>query len=226
MAGNLEVEDILRRKGFNKPLVVCPQFGVDPQIFKPTAPPNQFTRSGVFTIGYFGRLVPEKGLHLILEAGAKLKGDWRVIFVGKGDRQAELQALAERLNIGDKIEFIPTINSVDVPAYMSGLDVLVLPSLTRPNWKEQFGRVLIEAMACEVPVVGSNSGEIPNVIGEAGLIFPEGDAEALAKALQQLLDDTGLRQELAMKGLARVSEHFTQTQIAKKHLELYKLCFG
>ena len=62
------------------------------------------------------------------------------------------------------------------------MDVSVLPSLTRPNWKEQFGRTLAEAMSCETPVIGSDSGEIPHVIGDAGLIFKEGDAQALAGA--------------------------------------------
>ncbi len=104
---------------------------------------------------------------------------------------------------------------------MSGLDVLVLPSRTWSNWKEQFGRVLIEAMACEVPVVGSDSGEIPNVIGDAGLVFPEGDAPALAGCLQKLMDDTGLRVQLAECGLERVKANFTQAQIARRHLELY-----
>jgi glycosyltransferase involved in cell wall biosynthesis len=226
MAGNLEVEAILRRKGFNKPLVVCPQFGVDPQFFRRSIPPKEFARPGVFTIGYFGRLVPEKGLNLILEAAAKLKGDWRVVFVGKGDSQTELEELAARRNITGRVQFLPSVNSVDVPAYMSGLDVLVLPSLTRSNWKEQFGRVLIEAMACEVPLVGSDSGEIPNVIGEAGIVFPEGNVEAFAKALQSLLDDSDLRRDLAAKGLARVNAYFTQAQIANKHLELYKQCFN
>jgi glycosyltransferase involved in cell wall biosynthesis len=226
MAGNLEVEGILRRKGFDKPVVVCPQFGVDPHIFRKVEPPKEFARPDVFTIGYFGRLVPEKGLHLVLEAAAKLRGDWRVVFVGKGDSQTELEELAQRRNIAAKVQFIPSVSSTAVPAYMSGLDVLVLPSLTRPNWKEQFGRVLIEAMACEVPLIGSNSGEIPNVVGEAGIIFPEGEVNALAKALQDLLDDPKLRQALAAKGLARVQAHFTQAQIANKHLELYRQCFG
>ena len=71
--------------------------------------------------------------------------------------------------------------STEVPAVLRALDVLVLPSLTTPSWKEQFGRVLQEAMACAIPVVGSDSGEIPHVIGDAGLVTPEGDAAALRR---------------------------------------------
>ena len=87
-----------------------------------------------------------------------------------------------------------------MPAAAERLDCLALPSLTRPNWKEQFGRVLVEAMACQVPVVGSDSGEIPNLVGDAGLIVPEGDAAALAAALRRLRDDAVLRASLGWPG--------------------------
>jgi glycosyltransferase involved in cell wall biosynthesis len=99
--------------------------------------------------------------------------------------------------------------------------MLVLPSLSRPNWVEQFGRVLIEAMACGVPVVGSASGEIPWVIGDAGVLFPEGDIEALAQALQELIDDEGRRAQLAEKGRARVLGQFTQAQVAEATARVY-----
>ena len=81
------------------------------------------------------------------------------------------------------------VPSTEIPRLLNELDVLVLPSLTRRNWKEQFGRILIEAMACEVPVVGSSSGEIPHLIADAGLVFPEGDVEALRDALCKLMQD-------------------------------------
>jgi glycosyltransferase involved in cell wall biosynthesis len=109
-----------------------------------------------------------------------------------------------------------------MPAHLRRLHALVLPSLTRPNWKEQFGRVLIEAMACGVPVVGSDSGEIPNVIGEAGLVFPEGDAEALRAALARLRDDRDLWGHLAVAGRARVLAEFTHAQVAQKTYRVYR----
>ena len=87
-----------------------------------------------------------------------------------------------------------------MPVWSQRLDALAVPSLTMPNWKEQFGRVIIEAMAAAVPVVGSDSGEIPRVIGDAGLVTPEGDAGALAEALQLLMDDEAERQRLALRG--------------------------
>jgi glycosyltransferase involved in cell wall biosynthesis len=105
---------------------------------------------------------------------------------------------------------------------MQQLDALVLPSRTTPSWREQFGRVLVEAMSCEVPVVGSSSGEIPHVIGGAGLVFPEGNPPALANALRLLLHDERLRRELGRRGRARVLAHYTQAALARGYAAVYR----
>jgi glycosyltransferase involved in cell wall biosynthesis len=105
---------------------------------------------------------------------------------------------------------------------MRQLDVLVLPSISRPNWKEQFGRVLVEAMACGVPVVGSTCGEIPNVVGDAGLLFPEGDVAGLRDCLARLQADAELGARLAEAGRARVAERFTQQRIAAETVAVYR----
>jgi len=97
-----------------------------------------------------------------------------------------------------------------------------LPSHTTRAWKEQFGRVLIEAMSCGVPVVGSSSGEIPNVIGDAGLIYPEGDVRALATTLQRLAEQPELYADLARRGRARVLERYTQAALARQYYEVYR----
>jgi glycosyltransferase involved in cell wall biosynthesis len=109
-----------------------------------------------------------------------------------------------------------------VPDRLRALDALALPSLTRPNWKEQFGRILIEAMACGVPVIGSDSGEIPHVIGDAGLIFPEGDVEALRSCLVRLMAEVPLQRELAERGRARVLAHYTQARVAEATRAVYR----
>jgi glycosyltransferase involved in cell wall biosynthesis len=110
--------------------------------------------------------------------------------------------------------------------YLQGFTALVQPSLTRKHWKEQFGRALMEALACGVPVVGSDSGEIPYVVGDAGLIVREGDAMALRGALQRLLEQPALRQELGRRGRARALEHFTHAQIAAKTVDVYRSILG
>jgi glycosyltransferase involved in cell wall biosynthesis len=102
------------------------------------------------------------------------------------------------------------------------MDCLVLPSRTTKKWKEQFGRVLIEAMACEVPVIGSDSGEIPNVIGESGLVFREGDADDLYSKLEVLINNKDVGVKLAEKGRQRVLNNFTQEKVAKETYKIYQ----
>lgn len=221
LAGTAAAADVLRAKGYAGPLAVIPQFGTSPDLFQPAArrPERQFT------IGYIGRIVPEKGLQILLRAAALMEGDWRLRLVGGGSAREEMEALARSLGIGDRTAFIGQLPSTDLPAEYHKLDVLVLPSLTRPNWKEQFGRVLVEAMASGVPVLGSDSGAIPGVIGDAGLIVPEGDVDALAAALRDLRDQPALRAELVEKGRARFLAHFTHERIAEATVGVYREMF-
>ncbi len=231
IAGNEEAAQILRRKGFRQPLTVIPQFGVDPDIYQPM-PGVRAARqallpgvtSSTFVIGYVGRLVEQKGLSVLLSHSALggLSGDWRLVLIGGGDMQPQIEAQAAALGFAERVDIIPSVPSTDVPRWLNTLDCLVLPSLTRPNWKEQFGRVLVEAMACQVPVVGSDSGEIPNVIGEAGLITPEGYAEELGAQLVRLQDDPGLRRRLGELGRARVLAHYTQASVARSTCAFYE----
>lgn len=233
IAGTQSAAEVWKAKGYTGAMRVIPQFGVDAALFTPTSVGMRHVSSVVpsadltsntkpFTIGYFGRLVEEKGLFTLLDAVAKLSGDWRLRLVGGGPLKDALYTHAESLGIVDNIEFCGQIASTDMPAQYQALDVLVLPSLTRPNWKEQFGRVLVEAMASGIPVIGSDSGAIPDVIGEAGLVFPEGDADALHERLTRICGDSALRQSLIEKGHARVRAHFTQEQVAYLTVEVYQ----
>jgi glycosyltransferase involved in cell wall biosynthesis len=196
---------------------VIPQFGVDPDAYHPAE-----RRIGApITVGYAGRLVAEKGLDTLLTALAGLAGEWRLELFGSGDMKAALQAQAQTLGIAGRTRFYDHVASAQMPAYLAQLDALVLPSRTRPNWMEQFGRVLIEVMACGVAAVGSDSGEIPHVIGDAGLIFPEGDAASLRERLARLQDSVALRRELGAAGRARVLAHYTQAQVASETAAFY-----
>ncbi|MGB9879889.1 MAG: glycosyltransferase, partial [Anaerolineae bacterium] len=155
-------------------------------------------------------------------AVSELPGNWRLRIVGDGPYRPALEALAKTLGIEGRVSFEPSIPSGEMPYFLNSLDVLVLPSLTRRNWKEQFGRVLVEAMACEVPVIGSSSGEIPHLIAEAGLVFPEGHIEALREALLQLMCNAELRAELGQRGRARVLAHYTQQRVAAETYAIYQ----
>jgi len=214
IAGNSEGIDVLRAKGYQGPLSVIPQFGVDPEMFRPVSERGA-ARPGTFRIGYVGRLVEEKGVDLLLKSAASLDGPWELSILGDGPFKAHLKRLCRSLGIESKVAFQDPLPSSQMPAYYRQLDVLVLPSRTRRNWKEQFGRVIIEAMASGTPVIGSTCGEIPNLIGEAGLLFPEDDADSLAAQLRLLMTDAEQRQSLASLGRARVLQHFTQRQIAE-----------
>jgi glycosyltransferase involved in cell wall biosynthesis len=209
---------VWRAKGYRGEYAVVPQFGTDPDLFSPLSRrPDR-----PFTVGYIGRLVPEKGVDDLLRALVGLGRDWRLRLVGSGPQRAELERLAADLGVTDCVTFVGAVPSIEMPAQYHEVDVLALPSRTRPNWKEQFGRVLVEAMASGVPVIGSDSGAIPGVIGDGGLVVPEGDVNALTAALRQLRDDNDLRAGLGAAGRARVLANFTHEQVAIQTVAAYE----
>ncbi|MGL4648005.1 MAG: glycosyltransferase, partial [Caldilineaceae bacterium] len=218
LAGGDEAEGVLRAKGYGGEVAVFPQFGVDARLFSPEGR----VPSPTLRIGYAGGLLPEKGVDLLLRASSRLAGDWSLDLIGEGAERPALAQLAGELGIADRTRFVGRVNSAQMPGFYRNLDVLVLPSRTRPNWKEQFGRVLIEAMACGVVVVGSRSGEIPQVIGEAGLTFAEENVEELAACLLLLQTQPALRGAMAAAGRARVLAHYTMRHIAEQTVAAYE----
>ncbi len=223
IAGNHDAANVLRAKGFTGAISIIAQFGVDPALFSPSVHPHP---PHPFTIGYAGGFVPAKGLDVLFRACARLKPPWELHLVGAGSEEAPLHALAAKLGIESHIHWLGKRPSLAMPDFYRSLDVLVLPSRTMPNWKEQFGRVLVEAMACETPVIGSDSGEIPHVIADAGLIFPENNSDALAEHLHSLQEDAALREGLGQRGRRRALEHFTQAQIARATAQVYRQISG
>jgi glycosyltransferase involved in cell wall biosynthesis len=165
----------------------------------PDAPP---ARNGVFTVGFAGRLVAEKGVRELVRAAGRLGEGTRVLLVGDGPLRGELEGAGAQVLSGMAHDRMPEA--------FAQMDVLVLPSRSTPTWEEQFGRVLVEALACGVPVVGSDSGEIPWVVETTGggVVVPEGDESALAGALATLRDDPTGRQRLADTGRAAVERLF------------------
>jgi len=213
--------EVLRAKGYLHSAEVLP-LAIDFGLYHPDpeSRSQQRARLGIspdrFVLGYLGRLVEEKGLNTLLEALDQLKGvPWELLLVGSGPFEAMLRQKVEKMKADGRVRFIGYVPHEEAPRWLSAFDALVLPSETRGNWKEQFGRVLVEAMACGTPVIGSSSGEIPNVIQATGggLIFPERDATALAQSLNSLVGSPGMRRSLADQGLRSVGELYDQ-----KHL--------
>lgn len=218
VAGVQEAAEVLRKKGYKGRLEVIPQFGV-PDIFQP---PDYQPRSGSPLIGFAGRLVPEKGASVLLDAFARLKTPARLEIIGNGGERSRLEHQASYLGIRDRVSFRGALRTDVMPEALGKFDLLIVPSLTRPNWKEQFGRVILEAMACQVPVIGSDSGEIPNTIGDAGVVVPEGNASALAAAIEDLLTNNEKRLAYARRARRRVEEHFTEAAVARRYYDLYR----
>ncbi len=176
-------------------------------------------------IGYAGKLVEEKGLRTLLSAFAEVArghDNAHLVLAGGGPLMDELAASGIHLGLKDRVHLPGVIHNADLPAFMNALDIFVLPSETRSNWREQFGRVVVEAMSCGVPVIGSDSGEIPTVLGNAGLLFHEGDADALAKQISCLLDETGQRIRLSHLGRERALKLFSVEQVAMQHYSIYR----
>jgi len=217
-ACSTEATAIIRRHGYAGPLTILPQFGVDPDLY---APARRDRRNATLVVGYIGRLVPEKGVIDLVEAVARAPSV-RLRLIGDGALRPAIETQIARLGIAERVELRPAVPSTRVPDELQRLDALVLPSRTTRTWKEQFGRILVEAMSCAVPVVGSSSAAIPDVIGDAGIIYPEGDITALADALRRLADDPALRDDLGRRGRERVLAQFTQAAIARQYYHAYR----
>ncbi len=205
--------------------VIAP--GVDTSLFRPDPAAGAEVRTslgwadaGPPVAGYLGRFVPEKGLETMMRALDGSSYPWRALFVGGGPLEPALRAWAA--GHGDRVRIVTGVRHAEVPRYLNAMDLLCAPSRTTPRWMEQLGRMLTEAMACGIPVVGSGSGEIPHVIGDAGVVAPEDDAAAWSRALDALLADPARRVELAAQGLHRAAAEFALPVVARRHLEFFR----
>lgn len=205
--------EIYRRRGLaaNR-LLVSPQLGVDPALFCPVERPvrDQLRREAglpedAFLIGFCGRLVETKGIWDLVSAVRQVRaqrpgGRVRLSLLGFGPLDA---ALKSQPDAAEFLHVLPPRPHAEVAPYMQMLDLFVLPSKPDEHgadpWVEQFGYVLIQAMACGVPSVGSDSGAIPEVVNLPEMTFPAGDADALAAHLLNLLDHPDQRHAIAIR---------------------------
>ena len=175
-------------------------------------------------VGYLGRFVPEKGIGTLMRALDACTQPWRALFVGGGPMEAEVRAWAARH--GGRVRIATGVAHDAVPGYLNAMDLLCAPSRTTRRWHEQLGRMLTEAMACGVPVVGSDSGEIPFVVADAGLIVPEDDVAAWTREIDALLAAPSRRAVLATRGRARAEAEFALDVVARQHLDFFDELIG
>jgi len=196
--------ELARRWGARGEIALTPP--AVPALERPDGEPREHARP--FTVGYAGRLIESKGLLDLLAAVRALAAPVELVLIGDGALHGQLEGQPIP---GSRVRVLDDLRHEQMGAGYAQLDVLVLPSHTTPTWKEQFGRVIIEALWCGVPVVGSDSGEIPWLIGltGGGLVFAEGRPEQLAARLRELRASPALRAELAATGKAAVEAMFT-----------------
>jgi glycosyltransferase involved in cell wall biosynthesis len=223
--GRTVLETLGRRPGYReRPHAVIPpgvdlaRFRPDPEARRRTRATLGWTEDGPPVVGFLGRFVEAKGLGVLRRAW-EAAAPSRLLLVGGGPMEAELRAWAS--GFGDRVRVVTGVPHDGVPGYLNAMDLLCAPSLTTPRWREQFGRMLVEAMACGVPVVGSDSGEIPHVLGDAGVVAAEGDADAWRTALDRLIVDDARRTELSARGQERARTEFALPVVARRHLRFF-----
>jgi len=222
-----EVGDVLRGKNYGKSIRFLPH-SYDPVLFTRLDPaPRAVLRTHLspalaaadaVVIGYFGRLTAEKGIGDLIEAMERLVREdshARFLFVGSGPLEGEVRAAVTRVG-ANRAVWLPAIPHLEVGRTLACCDILALPSRTTPAWKEQYGRILVEAMACGVAVLGSDSGEIPHLIRRAGggTVFREGSVDDLTEKLRDLVRSGETRQRFAGAGQAYVEAHLTHAAVA------------
>jgi glycosyltransferase involved in cell wall biosynthesis len=203
--------------------------GVDVELFRPDPAARTSVRerlgwggTGPPVVGFVGRFVAEKGVEVLARALDDAKEPWRALFLGGGPLEPKLRRWAA--DKGDRVRIV-TLPHSEVAAYLNAMDMLCVPSQTTPQWAEQFGRTVIEGMACALPVVGSDSGEIPNTLGDAGLVVREDDSAAWTRAIDELLGAEHRRAELGARGLERAHHVYSWPIVARAYLGfLDELC--
>lgn len=214
-----------RRLGVPSERVTVIANAVDTERFAGDAVVRERTRSMLDVLPHtglllcIGRLTPQKGQALLLEAVARLPDsrDFKLLLVGDGAQRPSLERLVQERGLGRRVQFLGV--RTDIPDLLRASDVLVLPTL-----HEGFGLVLVEALACEVPVVATRTGPIPEIVkhNESGLLFEVGDVCGLRDALDRLLAEPLLRGVMGRAGRADVISRFSMPIMIDRLHTLYE----
>jgi len=213
--------DLIRYLGIPDERISVVYEGIDHRLFLPV--PHRIYDTPY--ILFVGSEHPQKNLTGLVKAFNQLKGEPRfkelkLVKVGKaGGQEADFRGqtmeVVSALGLVGEVIFTDFVSEADLPAYYSGAEVFVLPSLY-----EGFGFPVLEAMACGCPVVTSNTSSLPEVVGEAGIMVNPDDTDSLAEAMRQVLTDSKLRKEMVRKGLEQANK-FSWEKVARETLEVY-----
>jgi glycosyltransferase involved in cell wall biosynthesis len=220
------VLDVALTRGFpiGRTRIIPP--GVDTDLFAPDDAARTEIRNSLGwsgdepVVGFLGRLVPEKGVMRLAAALDRVRAPWRALFIGAGPLEGDLRRWA--ITHGERVAIRTNVQHHDVPSWLNSMDVLAAPSQSTPAWREQFGRMLIEAFACGIPVVASDSGEIPHVVGDNGIVVPEGDQTMWTETLERLLVDRALRRDLSVRGRRVALASYAWPAVARRHSEFFE----
>jgi glycosyltransferase involved in cell wall biosynthesis len=223
---NHRAAELLRAEGrYSGPIEVLPQYGLDVNEHQTGTEPELRGELGLddnIVVGYVGRLVPEKGLRLLIVALGRLQSlPWKLLLVGAGSLEEEIQR-DWMAKFPGRIVLIPPVPYEGVPRYLRCSDIFVLPSHSTPQWMEQFGLTLAQAMMLGIASIGSSSGAIPEVLGPGGIVFEEGNTEQLVRALEELLNSPARREQLGQQGRDFALKNYTQEGVAARYLAAFE----
>lgn len=218
-----EALDVSRHWGYKGSTSIV-EYGVERINFLPHNRQQAAEKYNVkhFTVGYVGRIVSYKGLDDVLDAMVKCNHQIYLNIMGSGPDQNKLTARIRSLGLNDQVKLFDSQPAHEVAQFMKSIDVLVLMSRTTKTWKEQFGRVIMEAHACGTPVIGSDSGSIPSVIGPGGWVIKEGDSTALANLFDRLYENPNEMRAAGESGLHQADTRFNFDVISNALLQSYQ----
>ena len=234
LTANSDGIQVLREAGFRKPIRTI-GYGVDTKSYHtPSMEQVNLLRNRLnfkptdIVIGYVGRMLEMKGVDLLIEAFASLKrthpDSLKLLLLGSGEAEQSLLDLARSKGIMEDVRHVHSVEHREVPNYMQTLDILVLPSRRVKMWAEQFGRVLVEAMAAGKIVVGSSSGAIPEVIGDGGFVFRENDSDDLTLKLEQALSLSRAERSTLLERAHARAAYYSWPRFAKDAFEALAFC--
>ncbi len=218
VAGNEGAAAVLRRKGFGKPLKVIPQLGLDAEANQYRPEPELRADIGLSApiVGFAGRFIEEKGILVLLEAveGLLSRESFSLLVIGAGPLKT---AVAQRLSTppwAGRAHLLDSVPHAEVIRYINCMDVVVSASYDTPTWVEQYGLIVLSAMGCERAVIGTDCGETPHLIGDAGWVCRQNDVTDLRAKIQLALSDAPARAQFGARARARVLARNTNAAIA------------